>query len=258
MTAARIVAIAAHKGGAGKTTTALCLASALANAGAETLLIDLDPQAHSTIGLGVTLADDAVTVRDVLTDQTVDVERAIVASAVPRLSVLPSMIRLEHITQWLYMRPKREAILGKALKPIRRDFAWIVIDCPPSLGALTEMAIAAADLVIVPCRMEARASDGLEDLLELVAILRGQGWNGWRILKTQIDRRRSVTNELVMEALAPWTAQLLTTEIPQSEPLNQAQLARVDIYTFDPSCSGAAAYTALANEVQAWRKSANS
>jgi chromosome partitioning protein len=176
---------------------------------------------------------------------------------VPGLSVLPSTISLERVTQWLYMRPKREAILGKSLKSVRRVFTWIVIDCPPSLGALTEMAVACADMVVVPCRMEARASDGVADLLELIAIIRGGGWSEWRILRTQIDRRKSTTNAAVMAALDPWSAHWFATEIPQSEPLNQAQLARTDIYTFDPSCSGATAYGDLAEEIQQWR-SANS
>lgn len=253
---ARTLTIAAHKGGVGKTTTSLCLAAALARSGDTTLLVDLDPQGHSTAGLDLDLAPDALTVRDVLTDPPIEVERAIVTTSVPDLFLLPATIQLERVTQWLYMRPKREAILGKALKPVRRVFKWIVIDCPPSLGALTEMAVACADLVIVPCRMEARASDGLVDLLELLAAIRGEGWASWKILKTQIDRRKSATNQAVMAALEPWSTHALDSEIPQSEPLNQAQLSRQDVYEFAPSCSGALAYIALAKEVQEWRRSA--
>jgi chromosome partitioning protein len=181
-------------------------------------------------------------------------ERVITATAVPHLSAAPATIQLEHVAQWLYMRPRRHEILGAALKPLRRRFTWAVIDCPPSLGALTETAVGCADLVIAPCRMEARASDGLADLLELLALVRGEGWTSWRILRTQIDRRRTVTNTAVMETLGPWTSHLLRTIVPQSEALNQAQLARTDIFTFDPSCSGAMAYAALAREIQQWRR----
>lgn len=250
---ARTIAIAAHKGGVGKTTTSLCLASALAHAGASTLLIDLDPQGHSTTGLGIDLPDDALTIRDVLVDPPADIERTVVGCAVPGLSVVPSTIRLARVEQWLYMRPRREEILKRAIKSVRRMFEWVIIDCPPSLGALTEMAVATSDLVVVPCRMEARASDGLEDLLELLALVRGEGWTSWKILRTQIDPRRSVTNQAVMTTLEPWTSRLLSTTIPQSEPLNQAQLARIDVYTFDPSCSGATAYTKLSKEIRQWR-----
>lgn len=255
----RTVSIAAHKGGVGKTTTALALASALARCGEATLLVDVDPQGHSTIGLGVELPDEALTVRDVLSDRPVEASRAIVPTGVPHLSILPATIRLERMAHELYTRTRRETVLASALRPVRTLYRWVIVDCPPSLGPLTEMAVHAADVVVVPCRMEARASDGLLDLLDLVALLKGEAFQGWRILLTQVDRRKSTTNAAVRAALEPYQAQTLATEVPQSEPLNQAQIARVDCFSFDPSCSGSLAYADLASEVRAlpvWAKAA--
>lgn len=253
----RVVTVAAHKGGVGKTVTAMALASAYARTGAPTLLVDLDPQGHSTLGLGVDLDDRALTVRDAFIDPPVESARAIVGCMVPQLSVLPATIALERVTQWLYMRPRRETVLETALRPLRSVFRWVVVDCPPSLGALTEAGVHAADLVVVPCRMEARASDGLVDLLELVTLIKGEGFDAWRILQTQIDRRKSTTNAAVEAALAPWASHRLEATIPQSEPLNQAQIARVDVFSFDPKCSGAIAYQALSVEIgdlPVWQK----
>jgi chromosome partitioning protein len=254
---ARIACVAAHKGGVGKTTTSLALSAALARRGDPVLLVDLDPQGHSTTGLGVELPESALTVRDVLID-LVEIERAICGTSVPNLSILPSRIDLEPGAQTLSTRTRRDEILRRALSSVRSVFRWIVIDCPPSLGALTENAVAAADVAIIPCRMEARATDGLVDLLELAGILHGEGWNAWRILKTQIDKRKAMTNAAVMAALQRFDAHLLETEIPQSEPLNQAQIARQDVFSFAPSCSGAEAYVQLAGEIStAWQTIVN-
>jgi chromosome partitioning protein len=253
----RTISVAAHKGGVGKTTTALALASAFARAGDPTLLIDIDPQGHSTIGIGVDVPDGAPTVREVYSDQPLPASAAIVPTSVPNLSLLPATIRLERLAHALYMRPRRETVLATALRPLRHAFRWTVIDCPPSLGALTETAIAAADVVIIPCRMEARASDGLVDLLELIAVLKGESWASWRILLTQVDRRRSRTNDAVRAALSTYQHQTFETIVPQSEPLNHAQIVRVDCFAFDPQCSGSLAYAALATELRTlplWQK----
>jgi chromosome partitioning protein len=129
------------------------------------------------------------------------------------------------------------------------QYAYIVLDCPPALGALTEAALTAADLIVIPCQLEARAADGLVDLLEVMGILKGEAFAHWRILLTKVDRRKTTTNQAVLAALAPWQHKLLTTTIPQSEPLNQAQIERTDIFSFEPKSQGALAYAALAEEI---------
>lgn len=243
------ISIATHKGGTGKTVTSMALSAALARRGKRVLLADLDPQGHSTIGLGVEANDGLPTVRDVFTEPPVPVHRILRHSGVPGLEILPSNIRLERAAQFIYMRPRREELLRRALAPIRPNFDYIIIDCPPSLGALTETGIAAADFVLVPCQMEARAADGLVDLLELVTVLKGDGFQDWRILMTKVDHRKTITNQAVQAALSPWESRMFKTAIPQSEPLNQAQIERTDIFTFDAKSKGAVAYDALTEEI---------
>lgn len=239
------ISIATHKGGTGKTVTAMAISSALARSGKKTLLVDLDPQGHSTIGLGLEITDGAPTVRDIFTDPAVAVSKIIQRTHLEHLDILPSNIRLERAAHLIYMRPKREEVLRKALQPAMAAYAYVVIDCPPSLGPLTESAIAAADTILIPCQMEARAADGLVDLLEVVHIIKGDTFDRWHILLTRVDNRRTVTNDVVLQSLAPWKEKVFKTTIPQSEPLNQAQIERTDIFTFDPKCKGALAYQAL-------------
>ena len=247
--AARTISIATHKGGTGKTVTAMALAASLARSGRPTLLVDLDPQGHSTIGLGVELAANDKTLRDIFTDPPVPIAQIVRHTARENLDIVPANIRLERVAQFIYMRPKREELLRRALAGVVEKYEFIIIDCPPSLSALTETGIAAADFIIVPCQMEARAADGLVDLLELISILKGDSFERWRILLTKLDGRKSVTNQAVMAALSHWEQKIFVTNIPQSEPLNQAQIERVDIFTFDPRCKGAQAYEALTEEV---------
>jgi chromosome partitioning protein len=243
---ATTISIATHKGGTGKTVTAMAVSAGLARAGKRTLLVDLDPQGHSTIGLGLELGNNPLTVRDVFTDPTTtSVPNIIRQSHINGLDVLPSNIRLERAAYLIYTRPKREDVLRKSLQPVISDYDYVVIDCPPSLGPLTESAIAAADVTLIPCQMEARAADGLVDLLEVVHIIKGDSFDRWRILLTRVDTRRTVTNEVVLESLAPWKDKILATTIPQSEPLNQAQIQRTDIFTFDGKSKGALAYQSL-------------
>ena len=246
---AKTITIATHKGGTGKTVTAMALGSGLARAGEKTLIVDLDPQAHSTIGLGVELANGDLTLRDVFSEPLMPITKIIRDTHLKLLRLAPSHIRLERVAHSLYARPKREELLRRALREARDGYDFIVIDCPPSLGVLTETGIAAADLVLIPSQMEARAADGIVDLLELIAILKGDAWSEWRILLTKVDSRKSVTNEAVMAALSRWKEKILKTAIPQSEPLNQAQIARTDIFTFEPESKGALAYQALTEEM---------
>lgn len=246
---ATIIAIATHKGGTSKTVTSVSLSAGLARAGKRTLLIDCDPQAHSSKALNVEATDNEPTLQDLIADLRLPVTKVIKQTQLENLSVIPSTIRLERQAQALYTRPKREELLKQALSPISRQYQYIVIDCPPSLGVLTEAAITAAHLVIIPCLMEARAADALVDLLDLITALRGKRFEGWRILRTKFDSRKTVTNEAVMATLKQWKSKMFKTSIPQSEPLNQTQIMRTDIFSFAPSSKGALAYQALTKEI---------
>ena len=247
--AGTVISIATHKGGVGKTVNAMSISAAFARTGQRALLVDMDPQGHSTIGLGVEVGDDESTLRELFTDPTIPIQRLVRKTHLEGLDVLPSNIRLAPVAQTLYMRPRREELLHRALAPIRFDYSYVVVDCPPSLGVLTETSVAAADLIIIPCQMEARAADGLVDLLEMIALIRGAQFEAWRILLTKVDNRKSVTNQAVTAALERWQHKMFQTEIPISEPLNQAQIERTDVFTFDPTCAGARAYEELALEL---------
>lgn len=246
---AKIISIATHKGGTGKTVTAMGLAAALANSGIRTLLIDLDPQGHSTIGLGVELTENAYTVKDIFSQSSISITKVVRKSHLEKLDILPSNIGLEKATYFLYMKPRREELLKKALQPLLPEYEYVLIDCPPSLGVLTETAISAADLILVPCQMEARAGDGLVDLLDVVNVIKGDEFDNWKIVLTKFDNRKSVTNQAIMGALSSWKEKILKSSIPQSEPLNQAQIERTDIFSFDSKSKGALAYQALKDEV---------
>ena len=245
-----IIAVATHKGGTGKTVTSMALSAALSLGGFRTLLIDLDPQGHATLGLGVEVRDGEPTIREAFSEPATPLSAIRKETHLSGLHLVSSDIRLERVTHHMYTRPKREEILTKALEPILPEYDFVVLDCPPSLGPLTETAIAAANLVVIPCQMEARAADGLVDVLELVSVIKGVDFDAWRILVTKYDPRKSVTNEAVLAGLAQWKDKMFATTIPQSEPLNQAQIQRTDIFTFDPKSAGAIAYNALAAEIK--------
>lgn len=245
----KTICVATHKGGAGKTVTAMALAAALARANKKTLLVDLDPQGHCSLGLGLDINDDTPTLRDIFSEPPLPIGRAVQHTHLERLDIVPSNIRLERVAHALYTRPKREELLSRALKPIYGAYDFVIIDCPPALNVLTETGLSAADLIIVPCQMEARAADGLVDLLEVISILKGESFDAWRILLTKVDSRKSTTNETVMISLSQWKNKMFKTSIPQSEPLNQAQMARTDIFTFDKQSKGALAYDALTEEI---------
>jgi chromosome partitioning protein len=247
MTAQRIC-VATHKGGTGKTVTAISLAAAIAKTGKRVLLLDLDPQGHSTSGLGVDAGHDEPSIRDLFTDPPRHAKELVRKTGVSGLDIVPSNIRLAPVAQSLYGRMKREELLKRRLDPLLAEYDFLVMDCPPSLGVLTDNALTAADFVLIPCQMEARAADGLLDLLTAIRELKGEEFRDWRILRTRFDARKSVTNDAVLAALEPWKDRILETVIPTNEALNQAQMARVSIYEFQPSSSGALAYQALAEE----------
>jgi|SRR5262245_12038834 len=246
---AKKLAIATHKGGTGKTVSAMNLAAAFARAGKRTLLVDLDPQGHSGMGLGVELEDGAFTLRDLFTEPPQAIGKLVRKTYLDGLDLIPSDVRLAWVAEAITGRPKREEILKRRLEPVLGEYEWVLLDCPPSLGVLTQNAIAAADQVLIPCLIEARAQDALVDLLELLRVLRGEGFESWSIVLTKVDKRKTVTAEAVMATLKPWEGRILGISIPQSEPLNQAQIARRDIFEFDPKSPGALAYRALADEI---------
>ena len=246
-----IICFATHKGGAGKTTSAINTSVALALGGKEVLAIDIDPQGHTTKGLGVDLGYKDEMIADVL-ERRVCVTDVIRQTRYPKLALIPSYLRLAPTSENLYSRIKREELLTKILEPIKPHYEWIVIDCPPNLGVLTSNAITASDIVIVPCEMGgAHALDGIEDEVNTLGMLKGEDFDNWRILPTKLDARKSVSVDASRQLLEPYKAQgrIFDTEIAINEPLNQAQFIDQDVFTYDSKSQGAKDYQAFAEEL---------
>jgi chromosome partitioning protein len=245
----RILSFSTHKGGTGKTTSSINLAAKLGRDGHRTLLIDMDPQGHATLGVGLDLAYDEPNIADVLTDRGVPLGEIIRPTDIPNLMIAPSNIRLASVAESLYAKMRREERLQKNLTAFQEPFEWVVIDCPPALGILTANALEASEIILIPCQMGARALDGLGDLLDVVRVLKEEDFTDWWIVLTMFDPRKKVTQEIFETLLTPYRDKVLHTQIFATEALNQAQMARQDIFTFDPKGRGTRDYEALAQEV---------
>jgi len=249
-----IIGIATHKGGSGKTVTAINLAAGLARAGDKVLLVDLDPQGHAGLGLGIELGYDDKNVADALLPGGKDLEEVIVASSVPNLDVAPSNIRLATVAESLYSRPRREERLLNALQPVQEAYRWVIVDSPPNLGSLMWNIIYASNLVLIPCVMGARSADGLVDLLGLVREVKSRDPYDYRILYTIVDVRNKATNAAIQIQMESYRDKTYRAIIPRAEVLNQAQIIGQDIFEFSPKSKGAEAYGQLAEEVRAHGK----
>ena len=243
------IAITNQKGGVGKTTTSVNFACALANKGHSTLLVDLDPQAHATIGLGIEPSSYKNAIHDVLVSKR-NIREIIIETTIANLHMAPSHIRLDRAEQQLIPEMYRESILAKAIQGL--DYDFIVIDCRPTLGILTVNALKACDFVIVPCEMSRYALEGFSDLMETIDNVKNYESTPKdeyiRLLLTKYDARKSVSNEWVMKQLDAFTGLLFKTKIRQNEALNQAQMAMEPIFLFKPTSSGAEDYQQLTEE----------
>lgn len=244
----KILAIINQKGGVGKTTTSINFAAGLALHGKKTLIIDLDPQAHSTIGLGIEPESFHASISDVLTKKK-GIKDVILPTQTDNLFIAPSHIRLDKVEQQLTPELFRETFLHKALQGLEFDF--IVVDCRPTLGTLTINALYASDFIIVPCEMGRYALDGFSDLMETIEHVK----NGEidksqfiRILLTKYDIRNKVSNDWVFQQLDPFKDLIFKTYIRRNEAINQSQMAQETIFKFKADSIGAQDYETLINE----------
>jgi chromosome partitioning protein len=249
---ARIVAVANQKGGVGKSTTAVSLGAALADAGHQVLVIDLDPQGNASTGLGIRHESREVTVYDVLVSDA-DITKAVIATPVASLFAIPSTIDLAGAEIELVSQFSRELRLRRALDPLRVGvFDFILLDCPPSLGLLTINALAAAEELMVPIQCEYYALEGLGQLLRNVRLVQQNVNPGLRlsgIVMTMFDPRTKLSEQVVQEVRKYFGELVYETVIPRTVRLSEAPGFGQPITVYDPRSRGAASYRSLADEV---------
>jgi len=247
----RIISIANQKGGVGKTTTAINLSACLAQAGKKVLVIDFDPQANTTSGLGVDKRSLSATVYDLLTgDKRVD--EVITATMVDNLSLLPTNVQLAGAEIELVSQADREYILRSILVDLKYIYDYILIDCPPSLNILTINALTASDTVLVPIQCEYFALEGLSQLMYTIELIRknlNKRLELEGVVFTMYDSRTNLSAEVVEEVKSHLEKNVYRSIIPRNVRLSEAPSHGVPITLYDTKSKGSEAYVSLAQEV---------
>ncbi len=248
---AKIIAIANQKGGVGKTTTTVNLSACVAQAGKRVLCVDIDPQGNSTSGLGLDKDAPEYSVYDVLING-VRVAEAAVHTQVEGLDILPSRKELSGAEVELVSALAREMVLKNALAPVRAQYDYIFIDCPPSLGLLTINALTAADTLLAPIQCEYYALEGLSDLMNTVKLVKGRlnpKLQVEGVVLTMFDARTNLSAQVVTEVKKFFKNKVYNTIIPRSVRLGEAPSFGLPITLYDEKCAGARAYVELAQEL---------
>jgi chromosome partitioning protein len=246
-----VVAVVNQKGGVGKTTTAINLAAALAERGRHVLLIDLDPQANSTSGLGVDPGRGRLTVYQLLSGEA-GIDEVAMPTAVPGLLLVPSQLALAGAEIELATMTQREQRLALALAQLEGGYGHVLIDCPPSLGLLTLNALAAAQEMLIPLQAEYFALEGLSHLIytqQLVRMRLNPELELGGILLTQFDSRTTLAWDVLQEVRRAYADRVFRTLIPRNVRVSEAPSHGKPVIQYDPSSRGAQAYRQLAEEV---------
>jgi chromosome partitioning protein len=247
-----VLAITNQKGGVGKTTTSINLGSYLARSGRTVAIVDLDPQANATSGLGVTFGPNVPTLYEVLA-HNVPATDALQATAHENLNIIPSTPNLAGAAIELMNQPYREYRLRRALKPLTPHFEFILIDCPPSLGLLTINGLVAANRLLIPVQCEYLALEGLSQLLGTVKLVREHLNPHLQVLGavlTMYDRRTAMGRKIVRQVRKTFPGHVFDSVIPRNTELAEAPGSGQSILAYAGASRGAKAYEYLSEELQ--------
>lgn len=248
----RIIAIANQKGGVGKTTTAINLASCLAEIGKEILVIDIDPQGNTTSGFGLDKDEIENTVYELMLDECTIKESMIKVENIEHLTIIPSNVNLAGAEIELLGINEKEYILKNAVDYIKDDYDFIIIDCPPSLGLLNTNALTAADSVLIPIQCEYYALEGVTQLLLTIRLVQ-QLFNPNLVIEgvllTMYDARTNLSVEVQQNVRKHFKEKVYRNYIPRNVKLSESPSHGKTIFEYDVRCDGAKAYAGLASEV---------